>query len=86
MTQKTINVRIDDELKDQLEAFCEETGFTISSLFNVFSKTVVREQRVPFNIELDPFYSKENMMHLKKSVKNLDDGKGIEHDLIEVED
>lgn len=86
MAQATINVRMDENLKKQLEEFCDQTGFTVSSLFNIFSKTVVREQRIPFNIELDPFYSKENMDHIKKALKNLNAGKGVEHDLIEAED
>lgn len=86
MAQTTINVRMDEQLKTQLEDFCDETGFTISTLFNIFTKKVVREQRVPFSIELDPFYSKTNTEHLKKALNNLNNGKGIEHNLIEIED
>ena len=32
------------------------------------------------------YYSEENMKHLKKAIKDLEDGKGVEHNLIEVED
>ena len=33
----------------------------------------------------DPFYSKENMSFLREGAAALDAGKGVEHELIEVE-
>ena len=44
------------------------------------------ENKIPFKIEADPFYSEENMAHLRKAIKDLEDEKGIEHELIEVEE
>lgn len=35
--------------------------------------------------EKELFYSKENMLHLRKSIKDLEEGKGVEHSLIDVE-
>lgn len=86
MAQTTINVRIDEDLKKQFENFCNETGLNISTAINMFVKTVVRENEIPFKISIDPFYSKENMMHLNKAIKDLENGKGVEHEIIEVED
>ena len=40
----------------------------------------------PFKIAIDPFYSEENIAHQKKAMQDLENGKGIEHDLIEFED
>lgn len=37
------------------------------------------------NQAVNPFYSEENMIHLKKSIKDLENGKGTEHELIKVE-
>lgn len=86
MAQTTINVRIDEELKKQFENFCNETGLNISTAINIFVKTVVRENQIPFKITTDPFYSSENMAHLKKSISNLNNGKGVAHELMEVDD
>lgn len=36
--------------KAGITAFCEATGFTVSSLFNVFTKAVLREHRLPFEV------------------------------------
>ena len=85
MAQTTINVRIDEDLKKQFEIFCNETGLNISTAINMFVKTVVRENAIPFKIAVDPFYSEENMIHLKKAIKDLENGKGFEHELIEVD-
>ncbi len=85
MAQTTINVRIDEDLKKQFENFCNQTGLNISTAINIFVKTVVRENQIPFKITTDPFYSAENMAHLKKSIENVNNGKIEFHDIIEEE-
>lgn len=35
--------------------------------------------------ETDLFYSKTNMEHLERGIKALNEGKGIEHEIIEVD-
>ena len=47
---------------------------------------MVRQQKIPFEVSLDPFYSESNMAHLRRGIKALNSGKGVEHDIIEVED
>jgi DNA-damage-inducible protein J len=86
MAQTNINIRIDKQLKNQFETFCNNAGLTMSTAFNVFAKTSVRLQKIPFEITAepsDPFYSETNMNVLKKSIKQLEEGKGVEHELIE---
>ncbi len=86
MSQTNINIRMDLELKKQFEKFCKETGLNMTTAFNIFAKAVVREQKIPFEITTESFYSKENLNHLRKSIENLNEGKGKEHDLIEDDD
>ena len=85
MAQTNINIRMDARLKKQFEAFCADVGLTMSTAFNVFAKTSVRLQKIPFEITAtaDPFYSESNMNALTESVKQLEGGKGVEHELIE---
>ncbi|NLC93897.1 MAG: type II toxin-antitoxin system RelB/DinJ family antitoxin [Treponema sp.] len=45
-----ISIRIDDATKKQFDTFCDSVGLTVSAAFNIFAKTVVREQRIPFEI------------------------------------
>ncbi|MBE6786262.1 MAG: type II toxin-antitoxin system RelB/DinJ family antitoxin [Ruminococcaceae bacterium] len=53
MAQTNVNIRMDDELKRQLDLFCSEIGITASAAFNIFAKTVVRQQRIPFELSLN---------------------------------
>ena len=53
MSQISVNVRMDDQLKQQFEGFCGEVGLNMTTAFNLFAKTVVRQQRIPFEISLE---------------------------------
>ena len=45
-----VNIRMDDAVKAQFDAFCSEVGISVSAAFNMFAKRVVKEQRIPFDI------------------------------------
>lgn len=85
MSQATITARLDEIDKARFDAFCSNVGLTTSGAINLFVKAVLRENRIPFEIEQDPFYSQQNIEYLKKSLKELREGKGKPHELIEVE-
>ena len=87
MAQAMINFRMDEELKKSMERTCKSMGLTMTAAFTMFAAKMTKEQRIPFDIEADPFYSEENMMELERRVANLRAGKSTlkEHDLIEVE-
>ena len=50
MAQTNVNIRMDEATKKAFDLFCSEIGISVSSAFNMFAKTVVREQRIPFEI------------------------------------
>ena len=50
MAQTNVNIRMDEATKVAFDKFCEEIGLSVSSAFNIFAKTVVREQRIPFEL------------------------------------
>lgn len=87
MAQTTIAVRVDEEDKKAFERFCNSTGMNISVAINMFLKNVIQRQALPFVVETDPFYSKENISELERRVKKLKSGKTKlkEHELIEVD-
>ena len=53
MAQSNINVRMDDTLKQQFDAICNELGLNMSTAVNIFAKTMVRQQRIPFEVGLE---------------------------------
>jgi DNA-damage-inducible protein J len=48
MNQTTI--RLEPNLKKDFANICDDMGLSISSAITIFAKTVVREQRIPFEI------------------------------------
>lgn len=80
MAQTSINVRMDADLKNSLENVCQELGINLSTAFTIFAKKVARERRIPFELTLDPFYSKENMERLKESIAQIEVAGGTIHE------
>ena len=85
MAMVNVNIRMEKDVKDKLNEFCKEVGMNMSTLFNVFAKKVVRENKVPFSLDIDPFYSEENVKFIKESIKQLDEGKVIKKSIDELE-
>ena len=88
MAQTTFSVRMDAEIKQQLDNFCADVGMNTTTAFNLFARAVLREKRLPFDVttETDPFYSESNIAHLRRGIIALNSGKGIEREIIEVEE
>lgn len=88
MSVANLSVRIDEKDKKSFEAFCNETGMNVSVAINMFIKAVLREQKLPFEIKVDPFYSASNIQHLENIVSDIKEGKAkfSEHELIEVDE
>ena len=86
MAQTTFSVRMDSDVKKELDNFCTQVGMNTTVAFNMFARAVLRERRLPFDVttESDPFYSESNLAHLRRGVAALNSGQGIEHDIIEV--
>jgi DNA-damage-inducible protein J len=86
MATTSVTFRMDTELKKQAETLFDDMGLTMTTAITLFAKAVVRQNKIPFVIAADPFYSESNMTRLRESIANLNAGKGIEHDIIEVAD
>lgn len=76
-----VNFKLDADVKRDMEQVCSELGLSMSAAFTVFARKVARENRIPFEIAIDPFYSEENMARLRKSIADLDASKGTVHEV-----
>ena len=87
MAQTNVNIRMDEDLKKQFDAFCVDIGMNMTTAFCVFAKTAVRERRIPFEIsaKADPFYSTANMPRLRKSVAQMEATGGTIREVPEIE-
>ena len=82
-----ISLRVDDDVKRNAERTLNDIGLSMSTAINIFLKTVVRENRIPFELSADPFYSKENIEELERRIASVRTGKSTlkEHELGEVD-
>lgn len=82
-----VNFKLDPDTKKSFEEVCSEMGLSVSAALTVFVKKVSREKRIPFEINLDPFYSESNIRHLESIVRDIKSGKAhfTEHELIDVD-
>jgi DNA-damage-inducible protein J len=80
-----VNIRIDDDLKEQADLIFGELGLNMTTAFNIFVRQTVREGGIPFAVTTkpDPFYNAINMKILRQSIKEADEGKLTSHELIE---
>ena len=81
-----INFRLEKALKNELDILCGEIGMTVTTAFTIFAKKFVRERRLPFIVDADPFYSEKNMERLKRSIEQLETKGGTVHEITEVLD
>ena len=86
MATTSVTIRMDENLKKQVETLFDDMGLNMTTAITMFAKAVVRQDKIPFEITADPFYSEANQAHLRKAIADLEAGKGKVHELIEADD
>ena len=83
----TISLRLDEDMKRELDSMCEEMGMNLSTFFMIYAKKALRDRKIPFEIEApaDPFYSEKNIRHIQESRQQLRDGSVVVKTLDELE-
>lgn len=75
MSQTTLSIRMDEDIKKRFDAFCADVGMNATVAVNLFARAVLRENRIPFEIvgNDDPFYSTKNQARLKDAMEQMQD-------------
>lgn len=83
----TISLRLDDDMKQQLDIMCDEMGMNLTTFFMIYAKKALRDRRIPFEISApaDAFYSEGNMAQLKKAEQQVKSGKVVVKTIEELE-
>ena len=50
MATTTFSIRLDEDVKKQLDEFCDKIGISTNAVFSLFANKVVKERRIPFEI------------------------------------
>ena len=77
MAQILVNIRMDEDLKKSMEHTCRALGMNMTTAFTVFAKKVSREQRIPFDVSIDPFYSELNITAIDEATKQIEQGRVV---------
>jgi DNA-damage-inducible protein J len=85
MAQVLVNIRMDEELKKSMEDTCRTLGMNMTTAFTIFAKKVSREQRIPFDVSVDPFYSERNLAAIEEAAGQIEQGRVVVKTLEELE-
>ena len=53
MATTNLNIRINKDIKDQAEVIFSELGLNMTTAINMFLRTTIRENGIPFNLKLE---------------------------------
>lgn len=53
MANTNLNIRTDKEIKDQADRIFSELGLNMTTAINIFLRTTIRENGIPFALKLD---------------------------------
>lgn len=81
MSQTTVSIRMDDDLKRGFDQICNDLGLSMSTAVTMLAKKMTREKRLPFDVSVDPFYSEQNMARLRKSIAEMEATGGTVHEV-----
>ena len=77
MTQATLSIRMDEDLKNKFNDFCENVGMNMSTAICMFAKDTVKNQALSFEITTkkrakDPFWNEANQHRLRESMQQME--------------
>ena len=81
MAQTMVNFRMDEKLKEKMEKTCKDMGLSVTAAYTMFATKVTREQRIPFEVTADPFFSEENMDRVRKNMAQMEKTGGTIHEV-----
>ncbi len=62
MAQTAMTVRVDNNVKRQFDALCEQFGMSVNAAVNVFINAVVRTRSIPFTINVEEDQTRKRLL------------------------
>ena len=84
----TISLRLDDDMKKELDEMCAEMGMNITTFFMIYAKKALRDRKIPFEITapVEPFYSEKNLAQIQKADQQVKRGRVVVKTMEELEE
>jgi len=74
MAMTSINVRVDENDKKWFDWFCGEIGVNMSTAIQMFVKATRREQKIPFDLKTDSYFTGVNMQYIMEGIHAYEQG------------
>ncbi len=82
----TVSIRLDDDMKKELDSMCSEMGMNITTFFMIYAKKALRDRKIPFEVAApEAFYSDANIEQINKAKQQIKDGKTVVKTIDELE-
>ena len=88
MSTTAISIRLDSDIKERFDQLCKEFGLSTNAAFNLFARTVVREEAIPFPISLakkrdveERAYSAQNALNRIQELSAQEDHEWTEEEI-----
>ena len=83
----TITLRMDDAEKKELDEIVSEMGLNLSAFFGIYTKRVLRDRRIPFQVTAagEAFDSPRNQAALSLARRQIHEGKVVTKSMAELE-
>lgn len=62
MAQTAMTIRVDNNIKKQFDALCEQFGMSVNAAVNVFINAVVRTRSIPFSISAEEDLTRKRLL------------------------
>lgn len=87
MATTLMQIRVDSNLKQEVDELFHELGLDTSTAVRMFLKQALNKQGLPFSVKTkkqdDDFYNPTNVRILKERYERLKAGEGIKRELID---
>ena len=85
MPSSSMNIRMDSDVKKQAQELFAKFGLDMTTAINMFLRQSIRQQGIPFALQLDPFFSEVNQTRLLKAAERMERTGGTVHEVAEVD-
>ena len=85
VAQVLVNFRMDEDLKKAMERTCHALGINMTTAFIIYAKKMIREQRIPFEVSVDPFYGEKNTAAIDEAAQQINRGQVVVKTIAELE-
>ena len=75
MAMTNLNIRIDADLKQNVENILSKMGLNMTTAFNIYARKIEREKKIPFEIALDNEIPNAETLEAIKEMEDMESGK-----------